>query len=547
VEQSSNEKYISWKSLLDIAFYCGIFFIVKDIAHSLSAISLSTFSGSLDYFTFLLGKFRFGKVIHILYIVVLLVGFLNLVCRSKLHENLQLRHYTNELSSPLCTSILHFIIFAVGIYFSVISSSIHRWLTEGTIVSYQNSFSNIIALFILSIIIFVLNQKALNKKKSETDNSLRTSYESKIDKLENIIRLAPPNDFSGILSNYVDVADDFVQAVNQNHKSAEKACLYAETTLKFKSVYKDISSFKTELNIDDVKLNENDILEMINVLKEHQQFNAKYIRALLIAYARLAALFDGESPSRTNNNVYRANLMLKYSNKDKSLPPAETIRYVPSVLKGHESLAITNYLTLHEEHSVEAYTEKVGITKKQTDGQFDPIKFDKDEGITTFSLPYFIGENKKSYNCFGAPRAVAVAEWQFINDTEDAIKDWESVFKPPIELVEEAKINFSARNIAKSIISIPLMHSRYDEDHKATKKVMGVVNIYRDKKDLMMGNKQKQKQFEHITTPLNFALAKIVTRDILHRYHANLLQEMLDFAIIKNPDIQEIANVTKTG
>jgi hypothetical protein len=81
---------------------------------------------------------------------------------------------------------------------------------------------------------------------------------------------------------------------------------------------------------------------------------------------------------------------------------------------------------------------------------------------------------------------------------------------------------------------MPLMQSRYDEIHKSSKHVMGVVNIYRDKTNLMMGNQQKQEQFEHITTPLNFALSKIVAHDMLYRYHAGLLRGLLKFAKVSD-------------
>lgn len=63
---------------------------------------------------------------------------------------------------------------------------------------------------------------------------------------------------------------------------------------------------------------------------------------------------------------------------------------------------------------------------------------------------------------------------------------------------------------------------------------MGVVNIYRDKTNLMMGDQSKQKQFEHITTPLNFALARIVSQDIIVRYNAIFLQEILDSVTISD-------------
>ena len=119
------------------------------------------------------------------------------------------------------------------------------------------------------------------------------------------------------------------------------------------------------------------------------------------------------------------------------------------------------------------------------------------------------------------------------------IKKWRKEQMTPVEIIDEAERHFNQRDIAKSIISLPLMLSRYDVIHKSSRYVMGVVNIYRDKTDLMMGNPKKQEQFEHITTPLNFALSKIVAHDMVHRYHANLLQDILSFATIGSTSIED--------
>ncbi|MCZ4338180.1 hypothetical protein [Shewanella colwelliana] len=462
-----------------------------------------------------------------------------------------LKHSIPILSSPICTSTLHFSIFLIGIYFSIISSAIHLWVTTKSVLTYRESFSYSIAILCIAMVVFILNQLAINKKNSNQQERQTSSYNDKILKLQDLIRLAPANGFANTLAEYVDVADDFVQMVVQNRSKANIALNYlrteAPTKLDFKfDAVKGITGLSTELNRTKVTKEADAIKEHIKTLKEQSSNNEKYIRALLAAYARLAALFDGIEPSKPHNNIYRANLMLKYSSVDRTVPDLEQFRYVPAVLKeevlgGGERLkagALTNYLTLHKELSVSIYTVKKSITKKINrdsegkgrESEYEPVAFEPDSDIKEFSTPYFTMPAQKKYNCFGAPKAIADADCQFINDTILEIDSWKRDSSPPDELLEEARKHFSSHNRARSVISLPLMTSRYSEEHK--KNVMGVVNIYRDKTDIMMGTRSKQKEFGHITTPLNYALARIVSQDILARYYANFLQAILESANI---------------
>jgi hypothetical protein len=399
-------------------------------------------------------------------------------------------------------------------------------------------FASFVAILALSIVVFMLNQVAIGKHKKNEDDANQQLYREKIEDLENIIRFAPPNGFAKILSNYVDVADDFVQLTLQHSHTMTKQRVYATKLLNmdesnlFKGIdYVTSNMVLSEAQIIDVQ---EEINETITQLEKAQEKTAEYIRCILVAYARLAALFDGITPSQKDNDIYRANLMLKYRSSDKELPDKSTFRYIPSVLLDQDNINIKHYLTLHEEHSVKVYREKTRITKMNDNGEIEPIQFQKDDKIKTFSMPFFLRKDQKNYNCFGAPRAVADAECQFINDTQEEIKQWRMERKSPSEIVDEAEVHFDKDSIAKSIIAMPLMQSRYDEIHKSSKHVMGVVNIYRDKTNLMMGNQQKQEQFEHITTPLNFALSKIVAHDMLYRYHAGLLRGLLKFAKVSD-------------
>ncbi|WP_373960365.1 hypothetical protein [Vibrio gigantis] len=437
-------------------------------------------------------------------------------------------------SSPACTSFLHFAVFSIGIYFSITSSQINNWLTDPIQLANRDIFSFAVTLLFLSIFIFVLNQR-----------SLISTYEDKIDQLRELIRLAPPNGFASTLSNYVDVADDFVHTTMKNRSVINAATYYLSKTAPEKMGFifdpkqKGITELNSKLDQTKISSERDTITKHIETLTEQSKDNARYIRALLAAYARLAALFDGVEPSKSQQNIYRANLMLKYSSIDKKVPEIKDFRYIPAVLLDEKNgtthlrqNALSGYLTLHKELSVAIYTAKKSIVQKNLDGKKDtnqecePVTFDPDPDVTDFSLPYFLMSSQKKYNCFGAPRAMAQGECQFINDTLAEIKHWKQESEPPKELLQEAEGHFSKHNRAKSVISIPLMTSRYSEEHKNN--AMGVVNIYRDKTHLMMGNESKQKQFEHITTPLNYALARIVSQDIVSRYNANFLRALLE-------------------
>ncbi|CAH0527627.1 hypothetical protein [Vibrio alginolyticus] len=530
---------------LDLGFFLILSFLVKSAAFNITSISGEIFPyfakafKSSDTWTEVLKDFRLWLIIAavIIYSVI----------KQRPGASI-LNQAAHILSSPICTSTLHFAIFLIGIYFSIISSAVHTWITTESILTYRESFSYSLALLFITITVFILNQLAINKKNSDIQDTQVEAYNYRITQLQELIRLAPPNGFAKTLAEYVDVADDFVQMVGSGRKEITSSLNYLKAEAPDKLDFhwnptKGIVDLKANLNPQKVNEERANIKKHIQSLNDRSAENAKYIRALLAAYARLAALFDGVEPSRTNNNIYRANLMLKYSSIDKTLPELKEFRYIPAVLKhqdssGNENLkanSLGNYLTLHQELSVEIYTDKKSITKKVENSQsntneYEPIKFEPDSEIDDFSIPYFEMTSQKKYNCFGAPRAIAEAECQFINDTMKAIEHWKKESSPPDELVEEAKVHFSRHNRAKSIISLPLMTSRYSEEHK--KNVMGVVNIYRDKTNLMMGDQSKQKQFEHITTPLNFALARIVSQDIIVRYNAIFLQEILDSVTI---------------
>ena len=535
---ASSLSYLS--SIVNIFFYIFLFFMVKDIAFSLSSkLGSEIFQeGLTGVASYLWGKVRGNDIFHILYIITLIVGLINssfyfFKRRSSLPSFIQLKFDVESLSSPTCTSALYFIVFLIGIYFSVTSSAINSWITGSKAMSNGTAklFSYVIATLFMSIIIFLLNQIALGKKRKQEEQQSMDKYQSKIEQLENIIRLAPPNGFAKNLSHYVDVADDFVQIIIKKsqaiNKDIEAAKVYFELK-KPEDIFKGIEFLKTKILADSFRKNKSEVKELIELLEKAQNTNAEYIRAILVSYARLAALFDGVVPSRKDKNIYRANLMLKYSKNDKKMPELRGFRYVPSVLVEQGVAELQNYLTLHEEHSVQVYSEKVGIAKRGESKEVIPVKFDPDSDIKSFSLPFFLEESQRNYNCFGAPRAVAEVECQFINDTAKEIDNWRESQESPREIIDEASKYFGKRDIAKSIISMPLMHSRYDEDHKLAKNVMGVVNIYRDKKNLMMGNTEKQEQFEHITTPLNFALSKIVAHEMVYRYYGNILSHFIE-------------------
>ncbi|MCG9782624.1 hypothetical protein L1D52_09680 [Vibrio brasiliensis] len=440
--------------------------------------------------------------------------------------------------SPVCTSILHFTVFTIGIYFSINSSPVHEWLTNNEPLTVRFGISLAITVLVITIFVFILNQLSLVK-----------DYDKKIDKLQDLIRLAPPNGFARTLAEYVDVAEDFVHYVAKSRSDIAEVIEYVKDQAPSKigftfSRKKGVAGISSQINPKKVEEEESKIREHLESLNKHVIDNGKYIRALLAAYARLAALFDGIEPSKSNQNIYRANLMLKYSSLDKKVPSYDSFRYVPAVLTEQngekiqlKANSISNYLSLHRELSVKIFTAKKSIAKKcgSNSDDYEPLEFVPDDEVQEFSMPYFTLSSQNKYNCFGAPQAMAKGECIFVNDTITEITNWKNKSEPPKELIVEATKHFSKHDRARSVVSIPLLTSRYAEEHKL--KAMGVVNIYRDKTNLMMGDESKQSQFEHVTTPLNIALARIVSQDIVARYYANFLITILDSANLTAPEL----------
>ncbi|KAA8678600.1 hypothetical protein [Vibrio gigantis] len=515
---------------------------IKDVTSVV--ISYPPVGGTGNIFlSFLWEKLDFKSVFFWLYAISAVLGVVNVIplIRKKLPNLLCLQYSVSKLSSPACTSALHFIVIIVTIYFSVTSSAIDKWLTEDKLITGNVAivFSWVVSLLCLSIIIFVLNQKSIGKKRTQDEDGRQESYEIKVKALEDIIRFAPPNGFAKVLSEYVDVADDFGKEINKQHNQAKilDACSFAykhflDVPGKPPSfVFKGFEAIKPYTN-NAVNL-KNEMKEAIDSLKKQTDENAKYIRAILIAYARLAAHFEGVTPSERDKDIYRATLMLKYDAKDLRLGDKDNIKYVPAILT---KTNLDKFLTLHKEHSVKAYSGKMNITQK-ANNKFVPIDFKPDDEISTTYMPFFLGEERANYNCIGAPRVLGTCESQFINNVINEIEGWRGSDKSPIEIVDEAKEYFSKQNKPFSLMSFPLMHSRYDVEHKSAQYILGVVTISRDKKAMMMEEESKLEQFEHITTPLNFALCKIVHFDALHRYHINLLQEILDSVSIGSSDV----------
>lgn len=518
-------------------FYIGVmFWCVKNITSTVISYpplpdSDTTFLG------FLWEQIDFKSVFFWFYISFVILGAVNVArsSRNRLPRFLCLRYSVDQLSSPTCTSALHFIVILVSIYFSVTSSEINAWLSKGVLMNGTSSvvFSSVVSILFISIIVFVMNQVAIGKKRAQDEDGRQKSYEQKVQALEDIIRFAPPNGFAKVLSEYVDIADDFGKELNKQNNTSEisEACsLVYKNFLKpvnkeSNFVFKGFQAIKQHIDLKKAASIQKDMESAIEKLKTQTEENAKYIRAILIAYARLAAHFEGVTPSERDKDIYRATLMLKYDTKDRRLNSEDPVRYMPSVLSKEE---LAKYLTLHPEHSVKVYSGKMNITRKDENGNFIPVLFDYDDSVSITSMPFFLGDERANYNCIGAPRVLGTCESQFINHVPEEIESWRNGKGTPVEIVDEASEYFARPDKPFSMMSFPLMHSRYDVEHRSAKYVLGVVTISRDKKTMMMGERSKQEQFEHITTPLNFALCKITHYDALHRHHINLLQKILD-------------------
>jgi hypothetical protein len=523
---------------------------VKDISNIIS--SYDGVMGVCDYAISVYKKYNFSGVAAIqgaFFIFTCIVFFREIKKTTKVNPWLTLPDTSVFFSHTFWGTVVYFLVFSIGIYFSIISSSVNNWLNpsgkSAIVFEYQNSFSWVVTCLLLSIILYIHHHLSVSKVHKKREQNQGESYNNKLDKLQGIIELSPPGDFSQDFAKYVDIAEDFASKISSQYRVNNVATQFLDKIgykVNTKKGYKDI---KGNVDISLVIKNKDELLAAISSFEQTIENQASYVRAILIAYTRLAAFFDGKKPSNKLGSIYRANIMTKHSNVDKVMP--NNFRYVYELAKGKEESFINLYLELKRMYSVKVNTDKKNIISLQTE-EFKPLDFLGDTEIEEMSLPFFVDANKRQYNCFGAPRAIVEAECQFIDDTYAEVLGWGETLQPGKEIIDEAKKYFFLNSKARSIISIPLQLNRYHENHSNHKHVLGVVNIYCDSANLMMGKRKKQEQFTHITTPLNSSLARIMSINLVMEYYLNVLKEIQKHANIStNEEDKSVKNMKKAG
>lgn len=122
----------------------------------------------------------------------------------------------------------------------------------------------------------------------------------------------------------------------------------------------------------------------------------------------------------------------------------------------------------------------------------------------------FSKETDAVYNCFGAPRAVATGEPQFVIDTHDEIEEW-SKLNPGRQVIDAANSYYLDSKKARSILSIPLVLSRVTNKGTSPENIFGSINIYRNTTKLLSGDDSKKEQFVNILTPITQALSRVIS------------------------------------
>ncbi|MCH2256012.1 MAG: hypothetical protein MK088_05220 [Alteromonas sp.] len=345
------------------------------------------------------------------------------------------------------------------------------------------------ALFLSFAGMYVNQVNAMQKEK------LKEARESERNKtLSTLIELAPASDFHELLGNYVDIIEDF------------SFDLFSQQSI-------EVLEARTEF--DEGALEADKLKEIIGKTISAQQ---NYIRAALYAMGRLAASFDQASISPNSDVRYRVNLMMKFE-IDALDSLSETHRYFPSIKVEPDFL-----LEMNNDYAVVLKDDRPHLLNNKE------VKFAKDHEQRNCTMPVFVKSSKEqldeqkgmlkvlsNYNLFGAPESIRSGQPQYINDTVKEVEAWRADGGVQ-ELADEATEYFTKNAKAKSLISIPLSTSRYNEDDLNPSRMIAALNIIRDEKG-MLSNTKKADQFFHITRPIIISLSRMLN------VHAQILNE----------------------
>ncbi|WP_219624266.1 hypothetical protein, partial [Vibrio parahaemolyticus] len=180
------------------------------------------------------------------------------------------------------------------------------------------------------------------------------------------------------------------------------------------------------------------------------------------------------------------------------------VNFLPSIVRDSHIHSVNYYLSLDKDYSVKIYSRSTSITDKE-----GVLKDFNHDDIDSLILPVFSSKNDELYNCFGAPRAVATGQPQFVTDTHEEVKEWAKL-NPGKQVIDAAENYYLNSKKARSLLSIPMIVSKLASDATQPDKIFGSINIYRNTADLLSGDEGKKEQFVNILTPITQALSRII-------------------------------------
>jgi hypothetical protein len=474
------------KRVLTVIYYSLFIFFIFNASFDISGLSVNT-SGLVE--GQILAILSANKLFYCLGVAVIFATFL----KSRfVYEAWELKIFHNPYTMPCLTlgALL------AGIYTSVTSSAILTWLSGKSLdptaspdIAIDSQFG--MGYFIFSFVILFLGfvKHGVFSARAERDKQIKQT--ESVNKLEEVIRLAPPGSFSAQLSTYADILEDWSSSI----------------------MVKNLTTFHMTIDHWDFIPDEHKDKskhEYYNSFIEDQQ---NYIRACLVAFGRLAGMYDNASMGINAPTVYRVNLMLKPKKKIASIlsslyPEGNELFFLKVSAK--ESYK----LFLKRQYSVQINNDDKSLLENEKNPltlKHDVKKFPEDSAISNIILPvYELGENSDCYNCIGAPRAIQSCQPQFIRNTTVRVDEWKTNEGAPDDLYQEAKEYYSKDSKGKSIISFPLSTQRYAHDSLTPNKMSGVLNIYRNSPDMFSGDDEKFDNFFHLTSPLLISLCRIV-------------------------------------
>ncbi len=386
----------------------------------------------------------------------------------------------------ITAQLLTVISLSLGIYTSVTSASILNWFSPGINAIGEARYGVEYILFITVIVFLslvkygivtarVIKIEKAEHRKNVTDIEIKQT--KRVDELERVIRLAPPGKFPSQFAHYADILEDLA---TENVFNA---------TLAFESLS------------DEQKT----ITAWERLIEEQQN----YIRASLIALARLAGTYDNAALGVSSPLEYRANLMFK-------IKDPELLAIIQNKKKHQKRFFIElgsnpEYHLVHsKEYSVLVDNEDESLVSSHSD-QYTIKTFLCDPKVIDAVFPVYLdGEgNNTVYNMFGGPEAIATCHPQFIANTKNSADTLHEKGMPK-PLVDAAVSYYSGDEKGKSIVSLPISHQRFLQSSLKPENMNGVINIYRNKVDLFSNDDDKFTSFSHLTLPLQISISRIV-------------------------------------